>query len=96
MSNLNRCISFVRREEVAQHKINQKILATEVRLVLEGQEPLLVTTLKAIDMAAEEGLDLVEIYQKDSVILKRESKRILELTKFTIRKRLISEILSSK
>lgn len=34
--------------------------------------------------------------QKDSVILKRESKRILELTKFTIRKRLISEILSSK
>ena len=34
--------------------------------------------------------------QKDSVILKRESKRILELTKYTIRKRLISEILSSK
>jgi|TARA_R110002153_G_scaffold6210_5_gene28380 hypothetical protein len=34
--------------------------------------------------------------QKDSVILKRESKRILELTKFTIRKRLISEILSVK
>lgn len=55
---------FVRREEVAQHKINQKILATEVRLVLEGQEPLLVTTLKAIDMAADEGLDLVEISPK--------------------------------
>lgn len=34
--------------------------------------------------------------QKDSVILKRESKRILELTKFTIRKGLISKILMSK
>jgi hypothetical protein len=34
--------------------------------------------------------------QQDSVILKRESKRILELTKFTIRKRLISKILTSK
>ena len=55
---------FVRREEVAQHKINQKILATEVRLVLEGQEPLVVTTLKAIEMATDEGLDLVEISPK--------------------------------
>lgn len=55
---------FVRREEVAQHKINQKILVTEVRLVLEGQEPLLVTTLKAIEMATDEGLDLVEISPK--------------------------------
>ena len=27
---------YVRREETAQHKINQKILATEVRLVVEA------------------------------------------------------------
>jgi len=50
---------FVRREEAAQHKINQKILAPEVRLVVEGSEPMVVATLKAIDMAMEEGLDLV-------------------------------------
>ena len=50
---------FVRREEAAQHKINQKITATEVRLILEGREPIVISTLKAIDMAAEEGFDLV-------------------------------------
>ena len=32
---------FVRREEAAQHKINQKILAPEVRLVVEGRSRLL-------------------------------------------------------
>ena len=55
---------FVRREETAQHKINQKILAPEVRLVVEGREPMVIATLKAIDMAMEEGLDLVEISPK--------------------------------
>ena len=55
---------FVRREEAAQHKINQKITATEVRLILEGREPIVISTLKAIDMAAEEGFDLVEISPK--------------------------------
>ena len=55
---------FVRREEAAQHKINQKITATEVRLVLEGREPIVISTLKAIEMAAEEGFDLVEISPK--------------------------------
>ena len=52
---------FVRREEAAQHKINQKILAPEVRLVMEGREPMVIATSKAIDMAMDEGLDLVEI-----------------------------------
>ncbi|MEE3145433.1 MAG: translation initiation factor IF-3 [Bacteroidota bacterium] len=55
---------FVRREEAAQHKINQKILAPEVRLVMEGREPMVIATSKAIDMAMDEGLDLVEISPK--------------------------------
>ena len=55
---------YVRREETAQHKINEKILATEVRLVVEGSAPIVVSTPKAIDMAEAEGLDLVEISPK--------------------------------
>ena len=55
---------YVRREETAQHKINQKILAPEVRLVVEGSAPIVVSTPKAIDMAETEGLDLVEISPK--------------------------------
>ena len=31
---------YVRREETAQHKINENILATEVRLVVEGSAQL--------------------------------------------------------
>ena len=42
---------FVRREEAAQHKINQKILAPEVRLVMEGREPMVIATSKAIDLS---------------------------------------------
>ena len=49
---------YVRREETAQHKINQKILAPEVRLVVEGSAPIVVATPKAIDMAEAEGLGL--------------------------------------
>jgi translation initiation factor IF-3 len=55
---------YVRREETAQHKINQKILATEVRLVVEGSAPIVVSTPKAIEMAEAEGFDLVEISPK--------------------------------
>ena len=55
---------YVRREEIAQHKINQNILATEVRLVVEGSAPIVVSTSKAIEMAEAEGLDLVEISPK--------------------------------
>jgi translation initiation factor IF-3 len=55
---------YVRREETAQHKINQKITVPEVRLVVEGSAPIVVSTPKAIDMAEAEGLDLVEISPK--------------------------------
>jgi translation initiation factor IF-3 len=52
---------FVKREIEAQHRINEKIFATEVRLVMEGQEPQLMSVSKAIELAEEEELDLVEI-----------------------------------
>lgn len=53
-----------RREEQAQHKINEKIYARQIRLVREGQEPEVMATSKAIEIANEEGLDLVEISPK--------------------------------
>ena len=54
-------VRFVRREEEAQHKINDKITAHEVRLVFEGKEPQVMKTSQALVLAEEEGLDLVEI-----------------------------------
>ncbi|MCT4561377.1 MAG: translation initiation factor IF-3 [Crocinitomicaceae bacterium] len=52
---------FVRRQEEEQHKINNRIQAQEVRLVLEGQEPKVMRTSEALAMAEEQELDLVEI-----------------------------------
>ncbi len=53
--------TFVKREVEALHRINEKIIATEVRLITEGQEPQLVSTFNAIQMAEAQELDLVEI-----------------------------------
>ncbi len=44
-----------------EHKINEKIRAIEVRIVGENVTPGVYTTSKAIEMAIEKGLDLVEI-----------------------------------
>ena len=52
---------FVKREEKEEHRINEKIIAREIRLVIEGQEPMVVSTSEAIKMADEQELDLVEI-----------------------------------
>lgn len=52
---------FVKREEAAQHRINDKIFASEIRLVIEGQEPQVMSVVKAIALAEEQELDLVEI-----------------------------------
>lgn len=52
---------FVRRQEEEQHKINNRIQAQEVRLVLEGQEPKVMRTSEALAMAEDQELDLVEI-----------------------------------
>ena len=45
----------------AEHKINDKIRATHVRLVGDGIEPRIVSVQEAIGIAEEMGLDLVEI-----------------------------------
>jgi translation initiation factor IF-3 len=52
---------FVRREERDEHKINEHITAREIRLVLEGQEPKVMSVSEALRMAEEQELDLVEI-----------------------------------
>ena len=51
----------VRKVEEAQHRINDKITAAEVRLVIEGQEPKVMKTTAAIAIADQQELDLVEI-----------------------------------
>jgi translation initiation factor IF-3 len=52
---------FVKREEADPHKINDKITAREIRLVIEGQEPQVMTVAEGIRLAEEQDLDLVEI-----------------------------------
>jgi len=52
---------FVKREDNEQHKINGKITAREVRLVMEGEEPKVMATSVALRLAEEQELDLVEI-----------------------------------
>jgi translation initiation factor IF-3 len=52
---------FVRREEKEEHKINEKILAREIRLIVDGAEPVVLSTSEALRMAEEQELDLVEI-----------------------------------
>lgn len=52
---------FVRKEDNEQHKINGKITSREIRLVVEGEEPQVMTTADAIRLAEEQEMDLVEI-----------------------------------
>jgi translation initiation factor IF-3 len=52
---------FVRREEEAQHRINEKIFASEIRLIIDGEEPQVMSVSRALAMAEEQELDLVEI-----------------------------------
>jgi len=52
---------FVRREETEQHKINGKITASEVRLLVDDGEPSVMKTADALRLAEEQELDLVEI-----------------------------------
>jgi translation initiation factor IF-3 len=51
---------FVKKEEEL-HRINEKILAREIRLVIEGEEPQVLSVPDAIRLAEEQELDLVEI-----------------------------------
>lgn len=51
----------VRKVEEDQHRINNKIIANEIRLVMEGEEPKVMTVAEAIALADQQELDLVEI-----------------------------------
>ncbi|MDR0801360.1 translation initiation factor IF-3 [Fluviicola sp.] len=51
----------VRKEDNEQHRINGKITAREIRLVIEGEEPRVMMTTAALQLAEEQELDLVEI-----------------------------------
>ena len=55
-----------RRELTPQHRINDNIVASEVRLIMEGSEPIVVSTAKALAMADEQEMELVEIAAKSS------------------------------
>ncbi|HLW39675.1 MAG TPA: translation initiation factor IF-3 [Brumimicrobium sp.] len=53
-----------RRNTEDQHRINENIRVPQVRLIIEGEEPQIMDTRKAIELAEEQGLDLVEISAK--------------------------------
>jgi translation initiation factor IF-3 len=52
---------LVPQQEPDQHKINEKISSREIRLVMEGEEPKVMSTAEAIKLAEEQDMDLVEI-----------------------------------
>ncbi len=54
----------VRKVEEAQHRINDKITAPEVRMVFDGQEPQVMKLTAALALADQQELDLVEISPK--------------------------------
>lgn len=49
------------RQERDEHKINDKIRALEIRLVVEGAEPQVLSLRDALALADEQEMDLVEI-----------------------------------
>lgn len=51
----------VRQEPKEEHRINEKIIAPQIRLVIEGEEPKVMSVREALVLAEEEELDLVEI-----------------------------------
>ena len=52
---------LVPQQEPDQHKINEKISAKEIRLVMKSEEPKVMSTYDAIKLAEEQEMDLVEI-----------------------------------
>jgi translation initiation factor IF-3 len=52
---------FQPKEEAELHRINGKITAREIRLVMDGEEPKVMSTSEAIRLAEEQEMDLVEI-----------------------------------
>lgn len=56
--------NFVKRDDADQHRINEKIFARQIRLIIDGQEPQVMATSEALKIADEKELDLVEISPK--------------------------------
>lgn len=52
---------FRPRQVQNEHRLNNEITAPEVRLIRDGQEPIVCTLREALSMAEEQGVDLVEI-----------------------------------
>lgn len=52
---------FQQKKKEAEHRVNDAIVAKEIRLVMEGSEPQIMTVKEAIALADEQELDLVEI-----------------------------------
>lgn len=50
-----------KKEEKDQHRINENIRANEIRLIIEGGEPQVLSVREALAIAEEAELDLVEI-----------------------------------
>ena len=59
--HLNRFVYWFHLIKEDQHKINDKIDAKEVRVVGEGIEPGVYPIAKALELAEEKKLDLVEV-----------------------------------
>lgn len=75
-----------------EHKINERILAAQVRLVGDNVEPNVYTKEAALRMAQEQGLDLVEIVPNaDPPVC-----RIVEYQKFLYDKKKKEKELKSK
>lgn len=51
----------VRQEPKEEHRINEKIIAPQIRLIVEGEEPKVMSVREALVLAEEAELDLVEI-----------------------------------
>jgi len=49
------------RQERDEHRINENIRVSEIRLIVEGAEPQLISVKEALALAEEQELDLVEI-----------------------------------
>ncbi len=81
---------YVRREE--PYRVNEKIFADEIRLVGENIKVGVYPTSKAIEMAKEQGLDLVEI----SPNAKPPVCKILEYSKFKFDQKKKQKELKSK
>ncbi len=51
----------VRQEPKEEHRINEKIIAPQIRLIVDGEEPKVMSVREALVLAEEAELDLVEI-----------------------------------